>query len=631
MSDLATLLDEAAPSPRTPVDVDAVLDRGNRLGRRRTVATTLATVVALLAVTGVVAELADGPDAPVVGQVPGAADPVAGTYADGAVVVGAPGRSPTLDMGVDEGLDGITLATFEGRPDQFAVAADGAIGLLEGSELRIVEQGETVASLSVTELLPRIAGDDVDDPVATTDALLQRDLSLAFDGLGVLRLVVAGPDGAILTLDRTGSASGGGTDLTAERQRLRVTDHGISIITHSDDAYGRVPAEATVTEVRGTDPLAGTRPLPVVAGGSFTDRGSLLLDDALATVSVQGAGQVRLANVPPIPSQASRFVQALWSAPLVADTSAAMAVRTGFDHGVLHVYRAGTSVGVLVEGIDATDLDADDVRLSVAPDGAVHLARHEDGTTTVRTLLGPDLRPATADAGRVELPAAADGSAPTGTADTIGFDVRLRRTLSGPGDPPGQTLDEVRRDQVPTALARVPTDRRVSVGPTLRSGTGRWVQGFTSSLLEPLAPDCTGPDLCAGQYAEAVLLDADGDIVLAHALPGLTGRGTLGVDADGHLVGVGLTMHDDDPRQGDRVVYRLGTTPGDRTVVVLPGEDSFFLPHDEPVATRGVLSPDALPDGWIVAPRGTQPPAWLTSGGLVSAAQVNRLAEELGG
>lgn len=642
MPDLATLLDEAAPNPRSAVDVDAVLDRGDRLGRRRTVAATLATVVALLAVTGVVAELADQPDLPVVGDGPAdaAPGPRPGTYADGAVVIGTRGQSPTLDMRVDAALDGVPLATIDGTPDELAVAADGTVGVLQGSMVRVLRDGEVVREESV---LADLADSDLpgaDRAPRDVAQLTRRDLSLAFGADGTLWLNVPGPGGALVGYDLVGGGRLMGSTPDDDVQRLRIRGDAVSVVTHDPDDRGQ---RATVTSVFGSDPLEGVQEVPLALHDGVKDRGTSFDDDAVVTTSVQGAGRVLLEGTPPIPSgEPGGVTFSLWSTPMVADTKVAIVSRTGFDDGVLIAHRAdGTTVGVLVADVQPPDdLETDEHWLSIAPGGAIHLASTTpDGDTEVRTLLGPDLLPATAVPAPTDVPTIeevegveeVEGPATGEMSRDLGFDVRLRASIADADGPPSQTAAAARRDQVPTRLAALPTERRVASGPSLPGdGDRRWQFGSSSVLLEPMAPDCTGPALCAGQYTEALLVDSSGEVVVAHALPG-PADWTVGSSLDdGALVAVAGPSE----LTGDVLAYRLGTTPGDRTVIVFPGADSFYLPHDDPTPLRGVLRPEDLPDGWVVADPDREPPSWARPGAATfgpTAEQLDELAAELGG
>lgn len=194
----------------------------------------------------------------------------------------------------------------------------------------------------------------------------------------------------------------------------------------------------------------------------------------------------------------------------------------------------------------------------------------------------------------------------------VSFDVRLREPDRWTV-PASQTTTEALRDGVPAAMALVPAEVRVPTGgPSLPAGNGlTWRFGPGAGSLARLTPDCGGGELCSGQYSEVLLVDGDGQIVLAHALPRVTGGGGFHTTADGHLVG---HVQPSDS-SGDTIAYRFGTTPGDRDVLVYPAGGSPFLPGESsrwPLAGDG--QPIVLPDGWQVLPRNTTPPDALVPG-----------------
>lgn len=207
--------------------------------------------------------------------------------------------------------------------------------------------------------------------------------------------------------------------------------------------------------------------------------------------------------------------------------------------------------------------------------------------------------------------------------ERISFDVRLYEPDQWTTEA-SQTVTEARRDGVPDAMAFVPTERRVAeVGPVLSAAPRlSWHLGPRSLSLGRLAPDCGNGDLCAGQYQEVVLVDDDtGEIVLAHALPLASGGGRFSVNAEGDLTGVALTLGE--PR--DTIVYRFGTSPGDREVIVYPAAGSPFLGGNRdgsPLAAPGRTV--VLPEGWTVMPVGTPVPP---SASLGEERRVAALAE----
>lgn len=189
--------------------------------------------------------------------------------------------------------------------------------------------------------------------------------------------------------------------------------------------------------------------------------------------------------------------------------------------------------------------------------------------------------------------------------DPISFDVRLRHPDRWI-EPASQTEAEARRDAVPVSLARVPTEIRVpDPGPTVPARDGlRWVLGPGEGALAEFGSGCHNGELCAPHYREFLLVDEDGQIILAHALPGELGAGTWDAasDGSGDLIGwFGPTLHSDGSLQneGDVLVFRFGTVPGEREVLVYPGNDSPFVEEG-----LSLLSPDGeppgLPGGWAV-------------------------------
>lgn len=194
----------------------------------------------------------------------------------------------------------------------------------------------------------------------------------------------------------------------------------------------------------------------------------------------------------------------------------------------------------------------------------------------------------------------------------VSFDVRLRE----PGQwtvPTSQTEAEALRDGVPVAMALVPTEVRVpDRGPSLAAGDGlTWKLGPGGRSIAALTPDCGGGQLCGNQYSEFMLVDGNGEIVLAHGLPHIAGTGSFHVTDAGDLVG----YSEPTGTSGDTIAYRFGTTPGDRTVVVYPAGGSPFLPGQDtrwPLSTEG--EPLVLPDGWQVLPEGTPIPDVLVPG-----------------
>lgn len=396
--ELSTLLEDAAPTPRAPVDVDSVVARGRQLARQRLAAAAAVTVLVVIAGTGLVATLADAPDAPVVGEAPTGL-PSPGTYEDGALVVGTRGGTPAIDVSVEARLRGQLLATLEGPADELAVATDGAIGVLtfEGPVLRIVRDGDELARTDVAPILEDLAQADpaVDDWPDTPEELLRREPSIAFDSDGTLWLSIAGPGGGVVSLQRDGEVN-----VTAgpqqEGQQLRIVGNAVSVLSHSSLRYGQEPAQGTVTPIEGQDPLAGTHPVPVppFAGQSTGDRGTTIGQGTATTASILGAGQLELRSDPGIPQDSGRLTLSFVSTKAqVADTEAAIVHRTGLPTAVLIAMRDNTVIGALLDDAPA-DNRGIERWVMISPDGAIHLAKEAStGDIQIRTLLGPDLLP----------------------------------------------------------------------------------------------------------------------------------------------------------------------------------------------------------------------------------------------
>ena len=222
--------------------------------------------------------------------------------------------------------------------------------------------------------------------------------------------------------------------------------------------------------------------------------------------------------------------------------------------------------------------------------------------------------------------------------DPISFDVRLRHPDRWT-EPASQTEAEARRDAVPVSMARVPTEVRVpDPGASVPARDGlRWVHGPGDGVLANLSPGCGSGELCAPYYSEFLLVDEEGQIILAHALPAGAGAGSWGSasDGSGDLIGwFGPTLHSDgSPRgrgEGDVIVFRFGTSPGDREVLVYPGSDSPFLEEG-----LSLLSPDdeplALPGGWTVLPPESALPRAADpgrTGGVIATDELEELLDQ---
>ena len=398
--DLPTLLAQAAPEPREPVDVDAVLGRARQLGRRRVALQAAVAVVAVLGIAGVSSVLFDAPQRPFVsgGPVATTPTPVPGTYADGAVVVSEPGQDVTLDLRTDARLQGQPIAEIPMVPTELAVAADGAVGVLDGSTLRILHDDDELATTSLLAVLSGLARDEPSNTgwPSTAAQLKERDISMAFDRSGTFWVSVGGPGGGIVGLRRDGNVTATAGP-QQEHQELRVLGDAVSVTTYTDPAYGRAAADATVTPVVGDDPRAGTHRVPVIPGSGYPYRGLNSAQHRIGIATILGTGRVRLANSrDDVGAETPRTVVSLWGTARVADTAAGLVAKTQWEPAVLIVHRAdGTVVGALLgHGVEPET----EQRLTTSPDGAVHLASAtEDGGMVVHTLLRPDLQPPTAD------------------------------------------------------------------------------------------------------------------------------------------------------------------------------------------------------------------------------------------
>lgn len=206
---------------------------------------------------------------------------------------------------------------------------------------------------------------------------------------------------------------------------------------------------------------------------------------------------------------------------------------------------------------------------------------------------------------------------PAPAGQRVSFDVVLHQPDEWT-QPASQTEAEALRDGVPPNVIRIPTHVRVpDQGPSIDLEDGHtWLQGFGGTSAERglarLTPDCGGGELCDGQYMEFLLVDQSGEIVLAHPFPLVTAGGGFGTSTDGSGALVGSFG---ETAEADVVVFRIGTTPGDRQVLVWPTEGSPFVPDS---STSPALSAEGedlqLPAGWQVFPVGTALPDGLAPG-----------------
>lgn len=368
------------------------------------------------------------------------------------------GRNDTLvlDPDTDERLRGVVVASLDGEADAVAVAADGAVGLLEGATLRIVADGE------------QIARRELDGSGAVRG--WGRD-SIAFDTEGTLWVWTGGGvaglrnDGTSVDVDDVVppiSSRGG-------RAGLRINGVNVSVVLYDLER----PSWAEVVAAVGDDPLEGVRTVdtPVTSYGSVPHPGTPYLDgpravltsEVLLSGSIVGSTRAEL-DWTDLPSDADGYEGATSDSPIVADTAVSLLSMSIYDGSFLVVDRSDGASAVAIVAAGADD------QVSVSPDGAVHLATIADGTTTVRTLLDADLRPLAAPS--VDADDGASAASETGDLPACGE--------PAVGD---QVVDDVDLDD-DGALDRVTLDEEGLILACLADGTRSAVAAFPVANVE---------------------------------------------------------------------------------------------------------------------------------------------------
>lgn len=450
--DLHDLLTEAAPEPREEVDVDAVLDRGAQLVRRRTAGIVVAVVLALAGTVGIATQLFGEDPAPIIDQQPGEGDaaPEPGTYGDGAVVVAGPGGTPQVDLSVEARVTGELVATLEldGQPRGLAIATDGALGITDvGGTMRIEQDGQELASVDLrTAVAEAIGPDNVPEdlqprqPVFSPDGTLWVPVPLAEsfapdDLTTPAPVVVVGlaRDGAVTTDQATGNGA----------SVLRTSAEGVSLVTPESDGMLFFDETTIVTTpVIGADAPGGEHVIPAdpdleTSGGGPAPPPSA--EERLSVASHLGRRSVQLTTDRDVDWRMLNGGISLFGPGAVAgDRTAelrtwAMPDRNGYlPPSVLTVSDADgtTAVALLPE---AGELNSVAASLSIAgvlvsPDGAVHVVQQPGiGRVEVRRVLDTALRPVGLASDASDGPDASDGDQAT----VPGADPDLARQLAG--------------------------------------------------------------------------------------------------------------------------------------------------------------------------------------------------------
>ncbi len=388
--DLRTLLQETAPAPRKPVDVEEVFARVERRRTGRRAAGAAAVVAVLAAVLGVSQLVASQQPVPIVGEVEDAAT----LEAEGAFASGS-GGTLSLNPGTDVRLRGRVVAEFAFESDAVAVASDGAVGVLRGTTLSILLDGNPVAAREVSSL-------PVGGPLDSR--------AIAFDAEGTLWALTGD---ALVGLRRDGEAIDIPHDVGAgptrgSPDRLRVTGTDVSIVTYDQSFPSAETSDAAVLPIVGQDPLGGEHAVDAIPHSEYptmteefgeepvtpiyqSGPGVEFGPEFLSSTSIVGStlvlwdGQPLSDGEAPLRDGEGRV--RLAQSQIVADTVATLAWVSAHDGSFLVVHRrGGSAVAALV---DRGPHDA----VSVSPDGAVHLIAVENGTTTITTVLTDDLRP----------------------------------------------------------------------------------------------------------------------------------------------------------------------------------------------------------------------------------------------